>query len=397
MTNSYDVAIVGGRVAGAATALLLARAGVRVAVVERGVHGSDALSTHALMRAGVLQLSRWGVLDDVVAAGTPAIREAAFHYAGAEPVRVAIRDTPGVPALYAPRRFLLDRILVDAAAEAGAQVRHQTAMTGLLRDWNGRVTGIGIRDRAGQRSTLRATVTVGADGVNSALARRVDAPLLRRGTWGGAFLYRYSRAVPALGYEWAYGSGAAAGLLPTNDGLTGVFVGTGRVRSRELVRREGAAGAFRLLLAKAAPQLAERVAAGVDAGRIRGWAGLPGHVRQSWGPGWALVGDAGYYTDPITTHGITSALRDAQLLAREVLAVLGGAAPESVALARYQATRDQLSSRLFDATERVARYDWDAHQIPVLLRQVSTAMSDELDHLGAIPPADHSALAASSR
>lgn len=385
MTKSYDVAIVGGRVAGAATAMLLARAGVRVAVVERTSYGTDALSTHGLMRPGVLQLSRWGVLDAVIAAGTPAIREAVFHYAGTEPVRVAIRATPGVPALFAPRRYLLDRILVDAAIDAGADVLHQTTVTGVLRAGDGRVTGIRTRDRSGHADALRAAVTIGADGLHSTVAKCVGARLHLQGTAGSAFLYRYYSGVPTSGYEWAYRSNAAAGFIPTNDGLTGVFVSATRGRMRDLARREGAGRALEAMLAVIAPPLAERVATGAQEGRIHGWAGPPGYARQSWGPGWLLVGDAGYYTDPISTHGITNALRDAELVAHEVFESLSGMASEQVALARYQSTRDRLSRRLFDATERVVSYDWDRHEIPELLRHVSSAMSDEFDYLSARP------------
>lgn len=385
MTNDYDVAIVGGRVAGAATALLLARAGVRVAVMERTAYGTDALSTHGLMRAGVMQLSRWGVLDDVIAAGTPAVGEAVFHYTETEPVRVAIRVTPRVPALYAPRRYLLDRILVDAAAEAGAEVRHESTVTGLLGDADGRVAGVRTRDRSGQTSALRASITVGADGPQSAVAKFVDAPLRRQGAAASAVLYRYFSNLPTTGYEWAYGSHAAAGFIPTNEELTGVFVSTTRGRMRELIRREGAGGALETLLRAIAPPLAERVAAGGVESRVHGWAGRPGHARQSWGPGWVLVGDAGYYTDPITTHGITNALRDAELVAHELLEVRSGTAREELALARYQSTRDRLSSRLFDATERVASYDWGSRDIPALLREVSSAMSAEVDYLETLP------------
>src|SRR4051812_23451887 len=167
MTDTYDVVVVGGRVAGASTALLLARAGARVALVERSPYGTDTLSTHGLMRAGVLQLSRWGVLDGVVAAGTPAIRQTVFHYADGESMHVSIRPGAGVPALYAPRRYLLDRLLVDAAVAAGAEVRHETAVTALLRDDAGRVSGVRTVDRAGRSVDLRAALTVGADGVHS--------------------------------------------------------------------------------------------------------------------------------------------------------------------------------------------------------------------------------------
>ena len=149
--NRYDVVVVGARVAGSATALLLARAGLRVAVVERAAYGSDTVSTHGLMRAGVLQLSRWGLLDRVVAAGTPPVRRTTFRYAGAEPVLVSIKPSPGVDALYAPRRRVLDPIIVDAAAEAGAHVLHGVTVTGLLRDDAGRVRGVRATGSAGRR------------------------------------------------------------------------------------------------------------------------------------------------------------------------------------------------------------------------------------------------------
>jgi flavin-dependent dehydrogenase len=353
-------------------------------VVDRSAHGADTLSTHGFMRAGVLQLSRWGVLEDVVAAGTPAIRRTTFHYADGESVDVSIRPGAGVDALYAPRRYLLDRILVDAAAAAGADVRHDTTATSLLRDDNGRVCGVRVQDRSGRSAELLASLIVGADGARSTVAEQVGAPSLRRGRSGSAILYRYFSGIDAAGYEWAYGSGAGAGFLPTNEGLTCVFVGTTPHRMRTL-RRASSEHALRTLLAAAAAPLEQRVASATPAGRMHGWAALPGYVRRCWGPGWALVGDAGYFRDPITTHGMTDALRDAELLANAVLEALSGVTPEAVALARYQATRNQLSSRLFEATEAVASYDWDLTQIRSLLRNVSSAMSDDVDHLRVLP------------
>src|SRR3954454_8339602 len=153
--NDYDVAIVGGRVAGASTAMLLARAGLRVVVVERSQRGSDTVSTHALMRAGVLQLSRWGVLRDLVRAGTPAIRSTAFHYGDGVSTHVSLRSSPGVDALYAPRRHLLDRLVVEAAAASGADVLHETPVVGLLRGDDGRVLGVRIPSASGREIALR--------------------------------------------------------------------------------------------------------------------------------------------------------------------------------------------------------------------------------------------------
>ena len=378
--NRYDVVVVGGRVAGASTALLLARAGVRVVLIDRDRRGSDTVSTHALMRGGVLQLARWGVLPDVTAAGTPPIRQVVFRYADGEQVSVAIKPSAGIEALYAPRRHLLDRLLVDAAAAAGVEVLHETSATALLRS-PARVAGVRIRSRSGRSADLHAPITVGADGIRSTVARQVAAPLTQTGMNASACLYRYFDQLPAAGYEWAYGDHAAAGLIPTND-ATCVFVGTTPARLRS-VRRAGAEQAFRQLLASAAPAFVERLAAATPTSPMRGWGGAPGYLRQSWGPGWALVGDAGYFKDPITAHGMTDALRDAELCAEAVLAWHSGC-EESSAFTAYQRTRDRLSRDMINVTEAVAGYDWNLDRVRHLLREVSSAMGAEVDHLQAL-------------
>jgi len=383
--TSYDAIVVGGRVAGASTAMLLARAGAKVLLLERTPYGSDTLSTHGLMRAGVLQLSRWGLLDQVVAAGTPPVTRTLFHYPAASPVRISIRASQGVPALFAPRRHVLDRILVDAAAEAGVDVRHGAVATELLKHPGGRVTGVRGMDDTHGSFTASARLTIGADGIRSTVASAVDAPVERSSAAGGAVLYGYFDGLPTAGYEWAYGSATAAGLIPTNDGQTCVFVGTTPERMRA-ARRRGADHAFAELFASAAPRLTHRLEAATRTGRLHGWSGQRGHIRRSHGPGWALVGDAGYFRDPITTHGMTDALRDAELLAVSVLAAWAGDQPESIALAGYQAKRDALSSQLFEVSDRIAGYAWGPGEIQQLLREVSSAMSDEVGLLQSLPP-----------
>ena len=376
--NEYDVVVVGGRVAGASTALLLARAGVRVVLVDRDRYGSDTLSTLALTRGGVVQLARWGVLPDVAAAGTPPIRQVVFCYADGEQVSVAIKPSAGVEALYAPRRYLLDRLLVDAAAAAGAEVLHETIATAPLLTPAGRVAGVRIRSRNGRSADLHAPLTVGADGIRSTVARQVAASVTHTGVNASAFLYRYFDQLPAAGCEWAYGDHAAAGLIPTND-ATCVFVSTTPTRLRSL-RRAGAEQAFKDLLALAAPAFIDRLAAGTPTSPMRGFAGGPYYLRQSWGPGWALVGDAGYFKDPITTHGMTDALRDAELCAEAVLAWHSGC-EEPSAFTAYERTRDRLSHDMINVTEAVAGYDWNLDRVRHLLREVSSAMGAEIDHL----------------
>jgi 2-polyprenyl-6-methoxyphenol hydroxylase-like FAD-dependent oxidoreductase len=234
------------------------------------------------------------------------------------------------------------------------------------------------------RVQIAARTTVGADGIRSLVAEQVGARVITAGRAASAVLYRYLDQLPTAGYEWGYGAGAAAGLIPTNNGQTVVFVATTPARMRHL-RTSGVDQAFSTLLRLASPTLADRVDAASPSSAMRGWAGLPGHVRHSWGPGWALVGDSGHFTDPITAHGMTDALRDAELLADQILRSLGGGVPEAIALSTYQETRDRLSGRLFAATEQVAGYAWDTERARVLLRTVSSAMSDEVDHLHALP------------
>jgi 2-polyprenyl-6-methoxyphenol hydroxylase-like FAD-dependent oxidoreductase len=334
------------------------------------------------MRGGVMQLHRWGLLPELLAAGTPPVRRTLFHYAGDEPVQVSIRSSNGVDALYAPRRTVLDRLLVEAAAAAGAEVRHGVAVTGLLTD-SGRVTGVRGATRDGRSFEVHGRVVVGADGIRSVVAEQAGATVVRQGRAAGFVLYRYYSDLPAAGYEWCYADQAAAGLIPTNHGEVCVFVAAAPARVRAL-RSGGVEAAFETLLATAAPSQWHRVAQASPSGRMHGFAGVPGFVRRAGGPGWALVGDAGYFKDPITTHGLTDALRDAELLSESLLATWAGAVPETTALATYQSTRDALSRRLFDVTEEIAGYDWEMSRLPTLLRQVSASMTDEVEMLAGL-------------
>ncbi len=378
MSGQYDVVVVGARIAGSSTAMLLARAGLKVAVVERMARGTDTVSTHALMRAGVLQLSRWGLLPALRATGTPPVHRTLFHYPGSS-VRVTIRRSPGVDALYAPRRTVIDPLLLDAAAEAGAHVVEQTDVLAVLRDGD-RAAGVRLRGPDGAERDLRARMVIGADGVRSGLAAEVGAPVERAAQHAGAVLYTYRADLPTEGYEWTYGRAAAAGMIPSNDGLTCVFVSASPQDVRA-ARRAGVHEALRALFRRAAPDHTARLDESTPASGVHGWAGVPGFVRRSWGPGWALVGDAGYFRDPITTHGMTDALRDAELLSDAVVATLSGATSEEVSLAGYQRQRDALSRRLFEVTDRVASFQWTPDEIPALLRRVSSAMTDEVEFL----------------
>jgi menaquinone-9 beta-reductase len=369
--TQYDVVIVGARVAGASTALLLARAGLSVLAVDRSARGSDTTSTHALMRPGLMQLHRWGVLPSLVAAGTPPIRQTTFHY-GAEAVEVAIKPRDGVEALYSPRRTVFDRVLADAAADAGAQVVHGVVVDEVARSSSGRVSGVRLTDAAGQTRHVGAGIVIGADGAHSGIARAVGAEVLRAGRHAGTILYGHWRDLPLDGTHWYFGKDVAAGAIPTNDGQACVFAAmrgerytTGSARSLDAL--------FSEVIAANDAALASKVNAAAREGKLHPFPGRPGFIRQAWGPGWALVGDAECFKDPITAHGMSDALRDAELLA---LAVVAGT---DEAFSSYQKTRDAFAGEFLDLSDEIASFGWDFERIKVLHHRLSRLMGREED------------------
>ncbi len=376
MTPTHDVIVVGARVAGAATAMLLARQGLQVLVVDRDRYGTDTLSTHALMRGSVLLLSRWGVLDRVIKAGTPPVRQSRFDY-GSDSVTITIKPTAGVEALYAPRRTVLDRVLVDAAEAAGAEIRYGVSVAGLLRDGSGRIIGIHGRDRVGAPFIARAPMTVGADGIRSAVAREAGAAVLRDGTGSSAIIYGYWSQLCVDGYEWFYRPGHSAGFIPTNDGEACVFAG---VPAHHLARGDLRA-TYHRILAAATDGAGGRLAHARPPRRLHTWIGRPGYVRQAHGAGWALVGDAGSFLDPLSTHGITDALRDAETLARSLTQ-----SRTFDDLDAFATARARVISATFDVVDRIASYGWDLAQLQRHLLDLSAAMSTELELITELIP-----------
>jgi flavin-dependent dehydrogenase len=353
--------------------MLLARAGARVLLIDRQAHGSDTVSTHALMRGGVLQLARWGLLPRLLAAGTPQVRQATFHY-GNDATRIAIKSEHGVDALCAPRRTLLDRILADAARDAGATLCHGLSLTALDVDAGGRVVGATLRYAAGQATHIRCGLVIGADGRQSTVARLTGAQTYVEGKGASGYVYGYYAGLPDDGYHWYFGEGVAAGVIPTNDRQHCVFAGASKDAFATIFHRDLEGGLLRTAAANT-PALREQIAAARLVGRLRGFVAAPGYFRQAQGPGWALVGDAGYFKDPLTAHGITDAFRDAELLSH---AALDG---RPQAFARYQYERDTLSRPLFDLTDAIATFDWTLDQVAALHGRLSTAMRAESDHI----------------
>ncbi|XYI01393.1 NAD(P)/FAD-dependent oxidoreductase [Sorangium sp. So ce1128] len=310
---SYDIIIVGARVAGSTLAALLARKGYRILVVDRARFPSDTISTHMIWPPGVAALRRFGFWPRIEAAGAARCHVSATHGVGGT-IRGPWHIVEGADYSANLRRFKFDAILVDEARRAGAEVLESVAVTGLV--WNrDQVVGVKAEHTKTRRPFAeRARLVVGADGLRSSVAKWVEAPSYKCFPSMTASYYGYFTDVIAdrdvnemhrwPPYEYLF--------VPTDDGLVLVNLVLHRSRLPEFrsnVRRNFFA-AF-----EAVDDLWERLQPGRLIGKIRGAIHLPNYYRRPFGPGWVLAGDAGYHRDPIRAQGMHDALLDAESLA----------------------------------------------------------------------------------
>ncbi|WP_392543766.1 FAD-dependent monooxygenase [Oryzobacter telluris] len=380
-TRHADVVVVGARCAGATTALLLARLGHDVLVLDRAQFPSDTVSTHVIARTGMVQLHRWGLLDALHATGAPPVRTVEID-TGAEVIVRGIKDRHGVDHLLAPRRIVLDAVLQEAALDAGARLFTGASVEGVVRDDGGRVVGVHGQDAEGPVRVMARHV-IGADGLGSRVARSVGAPFTDVRPTSGASLYAYVTGEWSA-IEYVVGDGSLAGVFPTHGGQACVWVCTSEEVARRHQRRGSRDGLLGRLLAELAPRLGERVRAGEQTTPVRGMLRMPNHVRQASGPGWALVGDAGYHRDAITGFGISDAFRDAELLATALDEALCRPGSEGAALAAYGATRDRMARPVLDLTCELATFPEPARFVE-LQRELAVAIDDQAGELAARP------------
>jgi flavin-dependent dehydrogenase len=324
--------------------MLLARGGHKVLVLDKDHFPSDTLSTHMVHPPGISRLQQWGVLNRVVATGCPAIERYIFNFG---PFAISGRPRPvdGTSVGYGPRRTILDKLLVDAAAEAGAEIREGFTVDEVLFQ-DGRVTGIRGHGPSGTSMTEHARVVVGADGRHSLVARAVGAESYNEKPPIESGYYTYWSNLPAEGFEVYIRPHRGWGVVPTNDGLTLVVIGWPYAEFEN--NKRDVEGTYMRSLGLA-PEFAERVRHATREAPFRGGA-VPNFFRKPFGPGWALVGDAGYTKDPVTAFGISDGFRDASLCSEALAQWLSGARLFDEALADYQKERDEHSLPMFGVT-----------------------------------------------
>ena len=226
---------------------------------------------------------------------------------------------------------------------------------------------------------------VGADGRQSVVADRVAAPVLAAGSGVGSYVYGYWPCADPHGYHWYYGDHVSAGVIPTNDGLACVFAGGSAARSLPGRRDPRPAEVLRSRLAVLDPGLADLTATPA-AGGLRWFRGLAPRVRQPIGDGWALVGDAGSWMDPLSTHGMTDAMRDAESLARAVVSGAGSRRAATGAMEAFQHQRDRVALRMHPVVDRLASHAWTHDEARTLLRGLASIMADEVEDIVGCAP-----------
>jgi flavin-dependent dehydrogenase len=344
----YDVIVVGARCAGSPVAMLLARQGAKVLLVDRATFPSDIPHGHFVHRHGPPRLRRWGLLDRV-AERTAAITRLVSDL-GDYPMHVSGLVEDGVPWAFGPRRTTLDKILVDGAVAAGAELREGFSVDEYVFD-AGRMVGVRGRARDGRVVEERAVITVGADGRNSRLARAVQAPMYEDGPPVLGYYFSYWSGVETEDFELYLRPGARRIIFSfkTEGGLFCIFVG---FRMEELPEFRHDIEAMFMQTVDLVPDYAARIRAGRRAERFYGASDLPNFYRKPYGPGWALVGDAGAHKDPYLALGICDAWRDGEFLATAIAEGLSGSRPMDEALAEYERRRNEASD--FDYKETLS-------------------------------------------
>jgi 2-polyprenyl-6-methoxyphenol hydroxylase-like FAD-dependent oxidoreductase len=371
--QSYDVIVVGARCAGSPTAMLLARNGYKVLLVDKATFPSDTISTHLIHPPGVTALRRWGLLDRVVATGCPPIDTYAFDFG---PFTISgSPGTPESPVSYGPRRTVLDKLLLDAAAEAGAEVREDFLVEDLLQE-DGKVAGIRGRGKGIQSGTERARVVVGADGRHSLVAKAVKPEQYSEKPQLLAAYYTYWSGLPMNGRFEAFDRDRCSfAAWPTNDDLTLVIAGWPYSKFEE--NKKDVEGSYHRVIDQA-PAFAERLRSARREERFVGTA-VPGYFRKPYGPGWALVGDAGYNKDYITAMGMTDAFLQAEQCANALHESFTGTRPYDAAMAAFQHARDQHAMPIYEFTAQIASQE----PAPPHVRQLFAAVSRNQESMDA--------------
>jgi 2-polyprenyl-6-methoxyphenol hydroxylase-like FAD-dependent oxidoreductase len=332
--------------------MLLARKGYRVLLLDKATFPSDTMSTHHVHPPGVAALERWGLLERLEVTGCPPVETYSFDF-GPLTISGSPRPIDGIARGYCSRRTVLDKLLADAAVEAGAELREGFTVDEILAS-DGTVTGIRGHAKGGADVTERAKVVIGADGKHSLVAKTVKPEQYNERRSHLAMYYAYWSDLPAGGFDTFIRAENRRGwaAIPTHDDLTVLPFGW-PVEEFKANRGDIEGNFFAAM--DFAPEFAEHVRAAQRESKFIGSADLPGYFRKPFGPGWALLGDAGYHKNPITAMGINDAFRDAELVTDALDGAFSGRQSYEDGMNDYQQTRDREAGPVYEFTDDFAQ------------------------------------------
>jgi flavin-dependent dehydrogenase len=359
----YDAIIVGARCAGSPLAMLLARKGYRVLLLDKASFPSDTISTHHIHQPGVAYLKRWGLLEKLRGSNCPPTTTIKFDVG---PFALVGSPVPanGNAEAYAPRRCVLDKILVDAAVEAGAELRERFIVEELTTDGES-ITGIRGRDANGSTVTEHARIVIGADGARSMVADAVNTPIYFDRGMLTCNYYSYWSGVQHDGVELYPREGRTIVVDKTNDGLSMICIVFPKEEFDRI--RSNVEGEYLRTIQQNAPTLFERLRNARREERFAGTGFLPNFFRKPYGDGWALVGDAGYVKDPILAQGITNSFSHAEMLAEALDEAFLGLREIEDALADYEYNRNDEVRAMYEHNTQLARLEPPPPEIVTLL------------------------------
>ena len=345
----YDLIVIGARCAGSPAAMLFARQGYRVLLLEKARFPQDTLSSHYIHQPGVAMLDRWGLLGELRDAGCQPINHQSYEAPG---VRLDGFSLPvdGHRTTYAPRRFVLDPILAGGAVASGAEFRESCVVHDLVFE-DDRVVGVRYTTPGGAEATDRARLVIGADGMRSLVARKAGAPNVVEHPRMTCTYYSYWAGVPAH-FELYERQGRWIGVIPTNDELTLIMAYFPQSEFSDV--RTAVEPAYLEAVRTTAPRLYERMSAGRRVEQLYGTGHQENYFRKAFGPGWVLLGDAVHHKDSITARGITDAFIQAQSLTGYIGERLHDDAALGAALKRYEDDLDDLFYSFYQGALNVA-------------------------------------------
>lgn len=366
----YDAVIVGARCAGASLAMLLGRQGLKVLMLDGSSFPSDKItSTHFIWQSGVACMTRWGLIEKLEATNCPSHDNYVLDMGGLE-LRGGVKtEDGGVTTSYAPRRHVIDNLLIEEARAAGVEFEDEAKVVELLKD-GGRVVGLRYRNKDQETVEVSSRIVVGADGIKSTIAELAGAETYNYHEKSQQIFFSYFKNTDLTTVEFYSRPGRMGFAWPSNDGEV---VAGFCCRGEDAEKMTGdIVGNYWSELEAMSPDFCARLKAADQTAPVR-TGGTPSYMRTAGGPGWALTGDAGMNMDPVSASGISNAFIQAEMLSEAIAdGVKNDRLDENIA--KFGSERDARFAAYFAFTADLAKLE---PETPDEIVQLFVAMASQ--------------------